>query len=121
MVRQSLDDDAIEVVAGEHGTGMIHIAERATTNGFMTDAAFRFGGSLADIKARRIGIEKRGDLFSLYVSLKDEPLHQFGPPIEVKLHSPFYVGIGFCSHQPATLDTAVFSDVTLVNKAGQVH
>ena len=121
VIRQSLDDNSAEVVVGEHGTGMIHIAERDTTNATMTDAAFRFGGTLTGVKARRIGIEKRGDQFTLFISLKDEPLHQFGPPIQVKLHSPFYVGIGFCSHQPATPDTAVFSNVVLMKQAGQVH
>ncbi len=121
VVRQSLDDDSAEAVVGEHGTGMIHIAERDTTNSMMKDAAFRFGGTLTDIKARRIGIEKRGDSFALFIALKDEPLHQFGPPIEVKLHSPFYVGIGFCSHQPAIPDSAVFSNVVLDNQAGQVR
>ena len=95
VIRQSLDDNSAEAVVGEHGTGMIHIAERATTNATMTDAAFRFGGTLTGIKARRIGIEKRGDRFTLFIALKDEPLHQFGPPIEVRFQSPFYVGIGF--------------------------
>ena len=121
VIRQSLDDDSAEVVVGEHGTGMIHIAERDFTNTMMKDAAFRFGGTLTDIKARRIGIEKRGDNFALFIALRDEPLHQFGPPIEVKLHAPFYVGIGFCSHQPAVPDTAVFSNLVLDTQAGRVH
>jgi len=34
---------------------------------------------------------------------------------------PFYVGIGFCSHLPATVDTAVVSDVVLKNEAGKVE
>ena len=120
VLRQSLDDDSAEVVVGEHGTGMIHIAERDIANGIMKDAAFRFGGTLTDVKARRIGVEKRGDSFTLFIALRDEPLHQFGPPISVKLRAPFYVGIGFCSHQPAIPDTAVFDDVHLINQAGQV-
>jgi hypothetical protein len=31
------------------------------------------------------------------------------------------VGIGFCSHLPATVDTAVVSDVVLKNEAGKVE
>jgi hypothetical protein len=48
-------------------------------------------------------------------------MHQFGPPIQLNFDGPFYVGIGFCSHLPATLDTAVLSDVVLENSAGKVH
>jgi hypothetical protein len=71
--------------------------------------------------AKRIGIEKRGDEFALYVSLEGEPMHQFGPPITLEMKEPFYVGIGFCSHLPATLDTAVLSNVVLENSAGKVR
>jgi hypothetical protein len=31
------------------------------------------------------------------------------------------VGIGFCSHQPVTIDTAVMSNVVLENAAGKVR
>ena len=55
------------------------------------------------------------------MSLEGEPLHQFGPPITMHLDGPFYVGIGFCSHLPATADTAVLSDVVLENAAGRVR
>jgi hypothetical protein len=34
---------------------------------------------------------------------------------------PFYVGIGFCSHLPATVDTAVLSNVLLENSAGKIR
>ena len=59
----------------------------------------------------RLGIEKRGDSFALFVSLDGEPMSQFGPPIRLHLDGPFYVGIGFCAHLPDKLDTAVLSDV----------
>lgn len=87
----------------------------------MKDAQFRFGGSLAGGKAKRIGIEKRGDSVAIFVSLEGEPMHQFGPPIDLHFDEPFYVGIGFCSHLPATPDTAVLSNVVLENSAGKVR
>ena len=37
--------------------------------------------SLVTVIAQRIGIEKHGDSFALFVSLEGEPMHQFGPPI----------------------------------------
>jgi len=55
------------------------------------------------------------------LSLDGEPMHQFGAPIKLHFDAPFYVGIGFCSHQPATLDTAVLGDVVLENAAGKVR
>ena len=48
-------------------------------------------------------------------------MSQFGAPIELTLEEPFYVGIGFCSHVPDKVDTAILSNVLLVNKAGKVH
>lgn len=121
VIRQDLDDDSKEAVVGEHGTGMIHLARRNEKDATMSDMQFRFGGSLAGVLAKRIGIEKHGDAIALFVSLKGEPMHQFGPPIHLRFDGPFYVGIGFTSHLPATLDTAVFSNVVLVNSAGQVY
>lgn len=121
VIRQTLEDDSQEAVVGEHGTGMIHLAERREADAQMTDMQFRFGGMLDGVKAKRIGIEKRGDAVAIFVSLKGEPMHQLGPPIVLHFEGPFYVGIGFCSHLPATVDTAVFSAVKLANVAGRVR
>jgi hypothetical protein len=106
---------------GEHGTGMIHLAQRPEKGASITDMQYRFGGGLNGVLARRIGIEKHGDSISIFVSLQGEPMHQFGPPITLHFDEPFYVGIGFCSHLPATVDTAVLSQVLLENSAGKVR
>jgi hypothetical protein len=121
VIRQSLDDDSKEAMIGEHGVGMIHLAFRPETNAQMQDMQYRFGGLLAGVHAKRIGIEKRGDSFAIFISLKGEPLHQFGPPIQIHFDGPFYVGVGFCSHQPVTPDSAVVSNVVLKNAAGEVQ
>lgn len=130
VVRQELDDDSKEAVVALHGLGMIHLAERPEKDARMRDMEFRIGGrgrpggatpdSLVPIMAKRIGIEKRGDSFQLFVSLEGEPMHAFGPPIELTLKEPFYVGIGFCSHLPDKSDTAVLTNVLLENSAGKV-
>ncbi len=130
IIRQSLDDDSREALVALHGAGMIQLAERSEKDVRVKDTEFRIGGrgrpggktpdSLVTIDARRIGIEKRGDEFTLWVSLEGEPMRQFGPPVRLHLDGPFYVGIGFCSHLPTTMDTAAFSHVLLENKAGQV-
>jgi len=120
VIRQDLEDDSKEAMTGEHATGMIHLAHRAEKGADIRDAQFRFGGSLNNVRAKRIGIEKRGDEIALFVSLQGEPMHQFGPPIRLHFNEPFYVGVGFCSHLPDQSDTAVLSNVVLENAAGQV-
>lgn len=130
MIRQDLDDDSKAAFAAIHGAGMIQLAQRPEKNARVKDMEYRIGGrgrpggaspdSLVTVSARRIGIEKRGDSFSLFVSLEGEPMHQFGPPINLRIDGPFYVGIGFCSHLPDKSDSAVFSDVELKNAAGKL-
>ena len=121
VIRQNLDDDSKEAMIGEHGTGMIHLAQRSERGASMNDMQYRFGGTLDHVLAKRIGIEKRGDSIAIYVSLNGEPMHQLGPPIHLHFDAPFYVGIGFCSHLPDKSDTAVFSNVVLENTAGKVQ
>jgi hypothetical protein len=121
VIRQNLEDDSKEAMIGEHGVGMIHLAWRADKGALMKDMQYRFGGTLAGVKAKRIGIEKHGDSIAIFVSLQGEPMHQLGPPIQLHFDQPFYVGIGFCSHLPATTDTAVLSDVVLEHSAGKVR
>ncbi len=121
VIRQNLDDDSKEAMIGEHGVGMIHLAYRSDKAGNLKDLEYRFGGLLAGVHAKRIGIEKRGDSIAIFVSLQGEPMHQLGPPIDLHFDEPFYVGIGFCSHLPATSDTAIASNVVLEEAAGKVH
>ena len=131
VIRQDLEDDSKEALVALHGGGMIHLAQRAEKGVRVTDLEYRIGGrgrpggatpdSLVNVMARRIGIEKRGDSFALFVSLEGEAMHQFGPPIELHIEDPFYAGIGFCSHLPDKSDTAIFSKVVLKNSAGKVR
>ena len=130
IIRQDLDDDAKEAIVALHGAGMIHLAQRPTKGARVKDTEYRIGGrgrpggatpdSLVPIIAQRIGIEKHGDAFTLFVSLEGEPMHAFGPPITLHLDEPFYVGIGFCSHLPDTADTAILSHIVLENTAARV-
>ena len=132
IIRQSLDDDAKEALVGLHGDGMIHLAQRPERGRRITDMEYRIGSrgglpggkspdSLVTLHAKRIGIEKKGDQFTLWVSEQGEPMHQYGAPITLKLTAPFYVGIGFTSHLPGVAETAALSKVVLVNRAGGVR
>jgi len=123
IARQDLEDDSKEVMTGEHATGMTHLALRAEKHTMIGDIQYRIGGTLLPREARpqRIGLEKHGDSFAIFISVNGEPMHQFGPPITLHLDAPFYVGIGFCSHYPASVDTGIFNHVVLENSAGKVQ
>jgi hypothetical protein len=121
VIRQNLDDDSKEAMIGQHGAGMIHLAQRAERGANLKDMQYRFGGMLANVRAKRIGIEKRGDSIAIFISLQGEPMQQLGPPINLPFDGPFYAGIGFCSHLPDKSDTAVLSNVVIENAAGKVR
>jgi cephalosporin-C deacetylase len=121
IIRQTLDDDSQEAMIGQHGAGMIHLAERRAAGANIQDMQYRFGGMLSKVSAKRIGIEKRGDSIAIFISVQGEPIHQFGPPVQLHFTGPFYVGIGFCSHLPDQSDTVVLSNVVLENAAGKVR
>ena len=115
IIRQSLDDDSKEAMAGLHGAGLVHLAWRPEKGQSIKDIQVDKKGAL------RLGIEKRGNAFAIFVSHAGEPLQQFGDPIQLNIDGPFYVGIGFCSHIPDKVDTAILSNVVLENAAGKVR
>ncbi len=131
IIRQDLEDDSKEALVALHGAGMIQLAQRPGKGARIRDMEYRIGGrglpggetpdSLVSVSARRIGLEKRGDAFTLLVSIAGEPMHPFGPPVTLHIEGPFYAGIGFCSHIPDRSDTAVLSNVVLENVAGSVR
>lgn len=114
MFRQSLDDDSKTIMVALHGGGLVHLAHRpAKGEKIVTAAKLMLDKRPATAPPVRLGVTKRGDTFSLLVSLDGELLHQVEPAADLHFEEPFYVGIGFCSHQPVTSDTAVLSDVVL--------
>lgn len=126
VIRQGLEDDAKEAVVALHGGGLMHLAWRPAPGEMMKEVRVNHRkdhstDSLNVGLAKRIGIEKQGDTFRVWISMHGEPMHPVGEPVQLHLDEPFYVGLGFCSHLPATRDTAVFSKVMLANEAGKIH
>jgi hypothetical protein len=123
MIRQSLDDNAMEAAAAMHSDGTTILQFRPQTGGESKALDFRIvrkethPGIPPEPGERqlpkRLRLEKHGDAFTLSVSLNGEPLHPFGPPIHLHLAQPFYVGIGFGSHVKDVPDRAIFSNVDL--------
>jgi hypothetical protein len=130
VIRKDLDDDSIEVMTARHGAGLIHLAQRTTKGGqisatFNLRAPRRPEGAPAEtpvpIAPWRIGIEKKGDVFSLFISENGEPMHQLGQTLTFHMDEPFYAGVGFASHTPDKSDAAVVSNVYLENAAGKIR
>jgi hypothetical protein len=130
VIRDSLDDDSRQIMAAQHGNGMVHIAWRAEKTGQMTDIEYRSARQPRAGTAEkgpqtfhpvRFGIEKQGDQFQLYVSWQGEPIHPQGAPVSFKTKGPFYVGVGFTSHLAASVLTATVADVVVENAAGKIR
>jgi hypothetical protein len=130
VIRDSLDDDSRQIMAAQHGNGMVHISWRAEKTGLMTDVEYRSARQPRagtgekgpqTFHPARIGIEKKGDAFQLYISWQGEPLHAEGAPVTFKTNGPFYAGVGFTSHLAANVLTAKVSDVVVENRAGAVR
>jgi hypothetical protein len=130
IIRKDLDDDSIEVMTARHGAGLIHLAQRIAKGGQVAEtyklaAPRRPDGAPAGAPVStapwRIGIEKKGDVFSLFIGEEGGPLRQTGQTLTFHMDEPFYVGIGFASHTPDKSDTAVVSGVVLENSAGRVR
>ena len=122
IIRQSLDDDSKEIMTALHGAGLIHLAQRPEKGANLKED-YRSKGDAAKAGESpiRLGLEKHGNFFTLFVSLKGEPMHQVGAPVELHFDAPFYVGIGFCSHVPDKSDTTILSNLVFENSAGKVR
>jgi len=105
IFRQNLDAGGVYADAAQHGSGMTALqyrrAKAATTQDIELNIA----------SPKRLRIEKRGDIFTMYLSMNGEPLHQTGSSIRLDLDEPFYVGIGVCSHNKDVVEKATFANL----------
>jgi TolB protein len=106
MIRQNLDRDAAYADVALHGDGL-------------TSLQFRPAAGAETLEQRstlnmptRIRIARNGNKFTMYAAKDGEELTPSGPATVV-LQDPVYVGIGVCSHDANTLETAVFSNVRI--------
>ena len=107
MFRQTLDAGGIYVAAGAHGSGMTALQYRRELGANTEDIELNIDAP------RTVRLEKRGDTFTLFLSMKGEPPHQVGASITMHLEEPFYVGLGAVSHDVSTTDEVQFSNVTV--------
>jgi TolB protein len=107
MFRQSLDSGAAYVGASWHGSGLIALQFRRERGSNSEDVELNIQAP------RSVRIEKRGDTFTLYLSMKGEPLHTVGASVTVHMEEPFFIGLGAVSHDVDTTDKVEFSNVSL--------
>jgi TolB protein len=107
IIRQSFDPDSSYVDVAQHGVGLAALQFRETKAAITQEIQSGFSGPT------RIGIEKRGDYVSFWVSEHGEDLHPAGGSFKLPFREPFYVGLGVCAHDDSTVEQAEFSRVEL--------
>jgi len=112
IFRQNLTPGSPYVDAAQHGVGLMALQYRPSQNATTDDIELP-----VEKAPRRLRLVKRGDTFTMELSMGDEPLHSVGTSIQLHLEEPFYIGIGLCSHDPDRVEKAVFSHVTLEKPA----
>ena len=104
MVRQTLDAHSAYADVALHGDGLTSLQFRPVSGAETSEVRSIVSGST------RIRIERRGAQFFMFAGKSDEVLVP-ATPTTVLLDGPVYVGLGVCSHDAQTLETAIFSNV----------
>jgi hypothetical protein len=108
VIRQSLDKDAVYADAAGHGDGLTSLQFRDTKGGVTHEVQSNAIGP------RRLRIEKRGQYVSMSIAGPGEPLQPAGGAARVAFTGDFYVGLGVTSHDTGRIETAEFSNVSLM-------
>jgi len=109
MFRQSLDADSAYVDLAIHGVGLTSLQFREAR-----------GAATHEVQAnltapRRLRIEKRGRYALIFLAAEGRDPEYSGAAVRVALESPFYLGIGVCSHNKDVTERAVFSNVEMTS------
>ncbi len=108
IVRQSLDPGSAYADAVSHGDGLTSLQFRGTAN----EQTYQVFTEIKGPVRLRL-IRKRNGFMTVFAGKPGGELKELGPIEYVGLKDPVYVGLGVCSHEPGTLETAVFSNVKL--------
>jgi Tol biopolymer transport system component len=108
LVRQSLTPNSAYADAALHGVGLTSLQYRDETGATTHEVQSNISGP------QRLRIEKHGDYVYMLLAAKGQPFEFSGAAVRLKFKSPFYVGLGVCSHEKLVSETAVFSNVHLV-------
>ena len=107
MIRQSLAANSPYVDVARHGDGLTSLQYRNSAGDVTREVRAPVSGPL------RVGIAKRGDFFYVYFAPRGGRLQFSGAAMRLPMQGSFYVGLGVCSHDKNTVETADFSHVEL--------
>ena len=107
MIRQSLDAGSAYVDAAAHGNGLTSLQFRGKSGDQTYQILTQIDGPV------RVRIVRKGNRYTVFAGKPDGPLTPLGPVEFINLTDPVYIGLGVCSHLAGTLETAIFTNVTL--------
>jgi hypothetical protein len=110
MIRQTLEPGSPYVDAAWHGNGLTSLQFRGKAGEQTYQVPTQMEGPV------RLRIERAGNRFTVFAGKPGETPTRLGPIDPVPLGDSIYVGLGVCSHVAGTLETAVFSNVTIEQK-----
>jgi len=111
IIRQSLDTSAAYADVAVHGDGLTSIQYREVPGGVTREVQSNI------TSPGRVRLEKNGDYLSMSVAPAGEPLQSSGGSFKLPFKEPFYIGLGVCSHNNDTIETAIFSNVSIESLA----
>lgn len=107
LVRQNLDRGSAYADVAVHGNGLTSLqfrgAENENTYQIFTHAE----------QPVRVRLTRKGRQFRMYSGGPNGELKASDPVEYINLKDPVYIGLGVCSHVATTLETAVFSNVSI--------
>ena len=107
IIRQSLDTSSAYVDAAVHGDGLTSIQYREALGENTSEVQSNISSP------KRVRIEKEGDYFSMSYAFNDGELKSSGGTFKLPFRGDFYIGLGVCSHNNDTIETAIFSNVII--------
>jgi TolB protein len=111
MVRQTLDPGSPYGDAVSHGDGLTSLQFRGVADENTYQVFTQLDGPA------RLRLVRKGSRYTMFAGKPGEELKAVGPVEFVRLTDPVYVGLGVCSHVATTLETALFTNVTLEQAA----
>lgn len=107
LVRQSLERGSAYADVAVHGNGLTSLQFRGVEN----ERTYQiFTQTEQPVRVRLV---RRGSQFRMYSGKPNGELKASDPVEYISLKDPVYVGLGVCSHVASTLETAVFSNVSI--------
>ncbi|MES1257033.1 MAG: hypothetical protein ABUS51_01330 [Acidobacteriota bacterium] len=110
MIRQSLDPDSAYADAVVHGDGLTSLQFRPSAGAISQDIRVI---AKSDVSAPvHLRIERRGDRFTVLAGKPGEAPTSVTSGA-IAMQDPAYIGLAVSSHDPAVLETVVFTNVAI--------